>query len=384
MKKSIIKRCLSLCAALLIILSVVPAAHADDIDTTEYTAFSDGEEYTYTLNGMTWNELMSDFMAGYKIKDWQLGFGYYNTVTGESHFYNGDTYFTAASIYKLPLCMYFTDKINSGELDADGKYRGYRIAELIKGAIEASNNEYAQVMLKDFTRDKSYASEMAKYLGIDLEKEDPNSKYFKSVNFNFTPRQVIHCLNTIWSDPGSYQRIIDHMLKATPGNYFQFHQQEYTVAHKYGYLNDQGYLFVNDCGFCYTDDPICLIMFTKGVSYVNRDVLADYCTLMCDYAQASREQRLEAEAEAAEKAAEEERLQAEEQQRLAIEAEREKLRLEEEERLKLEAAAEEAEALNAEVASQSNKRLILITVLAALIAAGTIAIIVSAIKRSKA
>ncbi len=52
----------------------------------------------------------------------QITAGYCNLVTGEEHYINGDEYKTAASMYKLPLNMYFTDLIQSSQLDWDSYY----------------------------------------------------------------------------------------------------------------------------------------------------------------------------------------------------------------------------------------------------------------------
>ncbi len=70
------------------------------------------------------------------------------------------------------------------------------------------------------------------------------------------------------------------------GRFFNYHEQKYAVAHKYGYLSDPNYgkRYQNDCAIVYTDEPIAIVMFTDN-SPDSDNALADYCTLMADYAQ---------------------------------------------------------------------------------------------------
>ena len=112
------------------------------------------------------------------------------------------------------------------------------------------------------------------------------------------------------------------MQRAEPTEYFKRNERRFNIAHKYGFLQDGYHLYMNDCGIAFTDDPILLVLFTDNVAHAY-DVMTEFCTLMCDYAQYRHELRLKLEAEEAERAAREaERLEQERLEQERLEAER--------------------------------------------------------------
>ncbi len=54
--------------------------------------------------------------------------------------------------------------------------------------------------------------------------------------------------------------------KRSRSAFFNYHEQKYAVAHKYGYLSDPSYgkRYQNDCAIVYTDEPIAIVMFTDN------------------------------------------------------------------------------------------------------------------------
>ena len=237
--------------------------------------------------------------------------GYYNFATGEEHFYNGDEYRVSGSMYKVPLNMLFLDWIAEGELSMDELISGYRYSELLEGTIINSDNNYARIMW-DYagatiqtnpasTYYHRYRILIAPIMGEDPENVD--DKYYEN-NF-FTPRQMITCLRQLYDGGSRYDRLIETMQRAEPDRYFKLHEQRYNIAHKYGYYTeaDGTVLYLNDCALCFTDDPIAIVLFTSGTEDGNGKayrVLADYCTLMCEYAQETHAARVEREREEAE------------------------------------------------------------------------------------
>ena len=58
-----------------------------------------------------WDAVIEDFFEENNIDPQTVTLGYYNTVTGEEHYHRGDAELTAGSITKVPLNMYFAEKI---------------------------------------------------------------------------------------------------------------------------------------------------------------------------------------------------------------------------------------------------------------------------------
>lgn len=280
----LMKKLLCLAAALCILLSLLPTAFAEE-----------GDE---RFRDKTWEEVVEAFMAEHGTDPDLVAFGYYNTVTGEEHYHRGDEYMITGSMFKVPLNMLYTEKVARGEIDWDTKFGGIAYSNLLEWSIINSDNQMAEILWKATGSYRTYRELICPYMGVDPETVD----HMYWVNNYFTSEQMIHCLKTLYENQENFPRLIDTMLRAEPENYFKFHQQDYEIAHKYGYLVEGWHLYMNDCAICYTDDPILIVLFTDTIKdpYVT---MTDFCSLMCDYTQYHTALRREEEARQAEEEA---------------------------------------------------------------------------------
>lgn len=292
-----IKRVLSFALAMCTAASLAITAHAE---TTTQIAIDDSR-----FEGKTWEEVVAQYMDEHDLTDSKIALGYKNLVTGEEHFINGDEYYTAASLYKVPLNMVYTERISKGEMTFEDEVRGVAYSKLIAGSIVESNNEFSDYLRSGLGGYPDYRRYFCEYMGENAD--EVSSKFYE--NNYFTPRQMITCLDTLYQGgEDRFPKVIDYMKQAEPNNYFNAFDQDYIVAHKYGYLETGNTLQINDCAIVYTDDPIAIVMFTNGIKRPYT-CLANYCTLMAEYTQYNTAIRIE----------EEERLAAEEAARLAEE-----------------------------------------------------------------
>ena len=282
-----IKKQISLAVILVLLLSLLPAAHADGDDDARF-------------RDKTWEQVAQAFLEDNGVDPDQVAFGYYNTVTGEEHFHNPDQYMVSCSMYKVPLNMVYTERIYNGEMDWDTSVCGYRYAQALEESIINSNNDLSVKMGYSLGGGNwhKFREILAPYMC-----EDPTNVEEKFFENNFsTARQMIFCLKTLYEGQERFPRLIDTMLRAEPNRFFNQHPQKFEIAHKYGYLADNWKLYLNDCAICYTDDPICIVLFTDSIGK-DAGFLADFCTLMCDYAQYHTALRRAEEKKAAEEAA---------------------------------------------------------------------------------
>jgi hypothetical protein len=299
-----IRKLLCILLVLCALLPALPAARAEEPDLED-------ERFA----GKTWDEIVEEFLQSWGVDPKKVGLGYYNTVTGEEHYLNPDEYRITASMYKVPLNMVFLDRLSSGEMDWDSNVSGYRYEDVLEQTIVHSNNDIARNMVKwELGKGNWQAGRrvIAPYCGLDPDNVDWK---FQENNYS-TPRQVIYCLKLLYENPDRFPRLVETMQRAEPTEYFKRRERRFNIAHKYGFLQTDDYhLYMNDCGIAFTDDPILLVLFTDNVPKAY-DVMTEFCTLMCDYAQYRRALRLKAESEEAE------RLEAERQEaeRLAAEA----------------------------------------------------------------
>ncbi len=317
------------------LLFPVPARAAENGAPTDEERFG----------GKDWDTVVAEFMEARSVRPDSVGIAYYNTVTGEEHFVNGDRYRFSASVFKLPLNMYFGEQVALGNMSMDDKIGGLPYSVLQLHSLEYSNNQLSELLQMTFGGWENYKAAIAHLIADDPseidEKETAALWYTK-----YTPRQILHALKLLYNDPDHYPDVLEHLKNAQQDNFFALYERRFKIAHKYGFFIDEekGLATINDCGVIYTDDPILLVLFTDHTTNA-LDFMGKFSTLMCDWTQYARGVRLAEEAEQARLAAEAE---AAEQARLAAEeAERaEQARLAAEEAEKAEQArlaAEEAE-----------------------------------------
>lgn len=281
----LLKRILAAAALLCLLLYLSPAAFADNEDL---------------YKNKTWDQVIEEFFQRYDVDEDGISLGYYNMVTGEEHYFNGDQYMVAGSMFKVPLNMCFTEKIHNDEMDWDTKIGSISYKTLLHDTIVHSSNDYAKILWQELGNGKyrTYREIIAPYMGEDPATVD--EKYYEN-NF-FTARQMIYCLRMLAGEPERFPGLIEAMQEAEPDEYFRRSEDRFDIAHKYGFLNTEYHLYMDDCAIAYTDDPIVFVMFTDNIERAY-EVMAEYCTLMCDYTQYNTSLRLEAEALAKEAAA---------------------------------------------------------------------------------
>lgn len=255
-------------------------------------AFAEGES---DFEGKSWDDVVQALLNKYGAGENSVAMGYINLVTGEEHYYNGDKYMVAGSMYKVPLNMYYARMVSEGEMDWDTPIYTVKYEWLMEDSIISSNNDFAEILWRNLGGGNynNYRRAIAPLMGEDADTVD--GKYYEN-NF-FTPEQMIYCLRLLYDEQEQFPRIIETMQQAEPENYFKLHENRFDIAHKYGYLQEEYHFYLNDCGIAFTDDPIAIVMFTDNAPSAY-ELLTEYCTLMCDFTQYNTALRLEAESAA--------------------------------------------------------------------------------------
>lgn len=244
------------------------------------------------FEGKSLEEIINEFLEERQVETDRLSFGFYNTVTGEEYYHNGDKYMVAASVYKLPLNMYFSEKVYLGEIDWSTRFGNIPYENIQVSSIVSSNNELSEMLQREIGDYREYRTAIAKYLGVNIRTVE--ERYYEGNDF--TARQIINALRMLYSDYERYPRVISYMLLGAPNNYFAYSEHRYQIAHKYGYIEYDGHLIYNDAAIVYTPDPILLVMFTDNCSRAIPNMTA-FCSLMCDYSEYTRYLRESAPAE---------------------------------------------------------------------------------------
>ena len=156
------------------------------------------------------SSLLAPYLEKYGATEENFSLAFTYTGTGESYYLNGDKVFYGASLYKVPLCMIFAEKVSRGELSYDSPVRYRPLGELVMRTLEYSDNDTAGTLyLASGAAHEPYA--LAAYSGMEPE-ELP--KLFR--HFYFTSRFMLATPQTLYDEPDRFPGIVEHLKKACP------------------------------------------------------------------------------------------------------------------------------------------------------------------------
>jgi len=236
-----------------------------------------------------WDALILEFIEACKIDPKTVSFAYYNTVTEEEHYFQGDKAMTAASVNKLPLNMYYAEKLYNGEISWETTYKGVAYKLVQEYSLRYSNNEYTNALIDAIGQYPDYRRAILPYIG--LTEDDVEFSYL-TVN-EFTAEEIMYCLKLLYAEPERYPGVMDNMLLATPGEYFEQKTEQYEVAQKYGWYVQDGHNSINCVGIVQTEEPILLAVFSDNCS-MGKDLLGEFCSLMVRYTEEDIAERMAA------------------------------------------------------------------------------------------
>lgn len=252
---------------------------------------------------MAWEDVIAMLFEKYSIGDEQtITLGYYNPETGEEKYYLGDTYKISASMLKVPLNMLYTEKISKGEMSFEQDIYGRPYSTMLYRTIVKSDNDCSGQLIGYLGGYSTFREAQKVYLGGNPTEEEG---YLYSDNY-YTARQFIQVLKLLYTENDRFPGVVENMLEAEPYSYLREYEHRFPIAQKYGYVEQSNHTYINSCGIVFSASPFCIVIFTDNLSKAY-DVMAEYCTLMCDYNEIQSRKAQEAAAQA-------------EQERLAAEA----------------------------------------------------------------
>lgn len=262
--------------------------------------------------GDTWQQCMDRLFSKYSTDTYRVGIGYYNTLTGEEQYINGDKYMVSASMFKVPTNMIIADRVSSGQITMDEEIAGAPYSYHQYQTIVNSDNQRWMDLINYLGGYSAFKQLQIPYLGNDPSEE---LGWSYQIDNYYNAKEFIHMLRTLYDDPERFPGIIECMLEATPFSDFKEYEHRYPIAQKYGFVqqneSDGAYhTYITCCGIVYTDTPFMIVMFTDNVEQAY-SLLSEYAVVMADYTNMV--------AETEQKKAEEERIRDEEAKKAAEE-----------------------------------------------------------------
>ena len=338
MKKTdtpLLRKALSLLLTLLLFVSAAPLALADEGDIAPVEGGIEiTEDYAEEVRRMRGSILDDDklsamvdaFIAEHGLKAENVSIGYCYLDTGDEYWYNPDTWYYAASLYKVPLMMLVAERVSGGMLEQDGTMDGLGVSFAEEYILTYSNNDYAHRVRDYLGGDKVWREDIKQYADFG---DDYYSSDFVDYAY-FTARYMTKCLETLYCHEQSFPNIVDCMLKADPNHYFRLDpsMEGIPVAQKYGsFYDDWGKIWNHTAGIIYTGHPFVLTIMTLGATNWEKAV-SNLAVMMTDYTHSLDERYdsyvAEQAAREAEREAEEARAAAEAAAQQAAELEQER------------------------------------------------------------
>ena len=272
--------------AVIMIFALGTAAFADN-ETGEESVQTEAAENTEEISAVntsdSWDDIVENLLRAYDTDLTHVTLGYLNLVTGEEHYLNGDEYFVAAGMYRLPLAMYVTRLYNSGKLEWDESRYGVDFKYARDGLLGSSGNEWSDIF---FTYIGGYDAFRRVTTDYVAEKADQNLSQ-QYIENKYTARGFINCLNLLYSSQEEFSGIIETLKTNEPERFFKLKGLGCEAAQKYGYVTDEyGSSFMNNCGIVFASQPVALVIHTKSVM-MNEELIADYAKKMCEYTESA-------------------------------------------------------------------------------------------------
>ena len=233
-------------------------------------------------------EIIETFLAEQGITSKQIAVGWRDLRSGEEYYFNPDTNFYGASLYKVALNMYFAERVAAGEMDWDTLISSGRLDVLMTGSLEESNNSYSYTLTRYFGSYRKFRIRTSYLYGMTPEETMADRRYLR--DSWITPRRMITCLQTLYNEPDRFPRVTMHLFRAQPGRYFRWFEDRWPIAQKYGYYRIS-WLEISTAGIVYVPErPFLLVVLTHGAPMAEENI-GRLCTLMGDYALTLIEQK---------------------------------------------------------------------------------------------
>ncbi len=289
--KNTFRKLIPLLLCLVLLLSLVPAARAEEepsiIDEEALDAWITEYVRVHDLSG-----------GG---QTFSVGFCY--TATGDCWYYNADVFMYAASMYKVPVSMILAEKEAAGELSQESMLGGYTLKYLESKALTFSDNTAGHAMLDYLGEDNS-----GKASRLCMQYSSLSESYFDPDFFDYSyysTRFITQVMLTLYEGGDErFPHIIENLLVAQPDSYLNLRLMgKYDVAQKYGAFEERNGNYNNHItAIVYTPTPVIITVMTRNVGNF-MPLMAEVGEYLADYSLELDEKYAQREAERAAQAA---------------------------------------------------------------------------------
>ena len=197
--------------------------------------------------------------------DMSIAFWY--SGTDETWFYNADEWIGCVNWYKLPVCMYYAEKLKSGEMTKETVVTGITLEYAMNTLLEHSSGPSLYSLVTDLEEREGLS-----YTDVAKQYADLPESYFASEYYNnsYTARLMMEITKTLFE--GGEERfpfVLEHMKKSQPVDLFKRDwnvrtkwEVAQTHAADWGGESDD---LIHCTGIFYTPTPAILTVMTRNI-----------------------------------------------------------------------------------------------------------------------
>lgn len=193
---------------------------------------------------------VQQFVDEYDLDEDSFSLAYYNTASGESWQYNGDTYMFAASTYKLPLNMYYYLQENAGNIDPDEVIGMYTLSQAHYLSIVQSDNLSSETLMYALGSYAQYKDLMFKTFGSQKYQEEGGIDPITYQDNDYPADFLMDVLHYLYNNQNQFQELLSYMSDPDQSNDFDNDLTHQTTVYQkqgwYDYVNDVAEIVMSD------------------------------------------------------------------------------------------------------------------------------------------
>ena len=197
----------------------------------------------------------------------KMTIAYWYSGTDETWFYNADEWLGCVNWYKLPLCMYYAEKLKSGEMTKETVVTGITLEYAMSTLLEHSSGPSLYSLVTDLA-DREGLS----YTDVAKQYADLPESYFTSEYYNnaYTARLMMEITKTLFEGgEDRFPFVLEHMKKSQPYDMFKRDwniQSKWEVAQTHAAdWGGEGDDLIHCTAIFYTPTPAILTIMTQNI-----------------------------------------------------------------------------------------------------------------------
>ena len=197
----------------------------------------------------------------------KMTIAYWYSGTDETWFYNADEWIGGVNWYKLPLCMYYAEKLKSGEMTKETVVTGITLEYAMSTLLEHSSGPSLYSLVTDLAEREGLS-----YTDVAKQYADLPESYYTSEYYNnaYTARLMMEITKTLFEGgEDRFPFVLEHMKKSQPYDMFKRDwniQTKWEVAQTHAAdWGGEGDDFIHCTAIFYTPTPAVLTIMTKNI-----------------------------------------------------------------------------------------------------------------------